>query len=158
MSGRSSQPAPEPLPRRPLGGSPVLVTELSFGGAAIGNLYAEVSDESARAAIDAAWEGGIRTFDTAPHYGLGLSERRLGEALRHRPREEYVICTKVGRLLDPAAERAALEARQPMGRLVSAQEVAAGIAYLASPLAASVTGTALAIDGGMAGLRLRPRS
>ncbi len=68
----------------------------------------------------------------------------------------------VGRLLDqaddPAAERAALEARQPMGRLVSAQEVAAGIAYLASPLAASVTGTALAIDGGMAGLRLRPRS
>ena len=68
----------------------------------------------------------------------------------------------VGRLLgqadDPAAERAALEARQPMGRLVSAQEVAAGIAYLASPLAASVTGTVLAIDGGMAGLRLRPRS
>jgi NAD(P)-dependent dehydrogenase (short-subunit alcohol dehydrogenase family) len=58
---------------------------------------------------------------------------------------------------DPAAERAALEARQPMGRLVSAQEVAAGIAYLASPLAASVTGTALAIDGGMAGLRPRPR-
>jgi 2-keto-3-deoxy-L-fuconate dehydrogenase len=68
----------------------------------------------------------------------------------------------VGRLLaaadDPAAERAALEARQPMGRLVSADEVAAGIAYLASPLAASVTGAALAIDGGMAGLRLRPRS
>jgi 2-keto-3-deoxy-L-fuconate dehydrogenase len=68
----------------------------------------------------------------------------------------------VGRLLDqaddPAAERAALEARQPMGRLVSAQEVAAGIAYLASPLAASVTGTALGIDGGMAGLRLRPGS
>jgi 2-keto-3-deoxy-L-fuconate dehydrogenase len=68
----------------------------------------------------------------------------------------------VGRLLgqadDPAAERAALEARQPMGRLVSAREVAAGIAYLASPLSSSVTGTALAIDGGMAGLRLRPRS
>jgi NAD(P)-dependent dehydrogenase (short-subunit alcohol dehydrogenase family) len=67
----------------------------------------------------------------------------------------------VGRLLDaaadPAAERAALEARQPMGRLVSADEVAAGIAYLASPAASSVTGTALAIDGGMAGLRLRPR-
>jgi 2-keto-3-deoxy-L-fuconate dehydrogenase len=66
----------------------------------------------------------------------------------------------VGRLLeaadDPAAERAALDARQPMGRLVSAEEVAAGIAYLASPLASSVTGTALAIDGGMAGLRIRP--
>ena len=68
----------------------------------------------------------------------------------------------VGRLLDqaddPAAERAALNARQPMGRLVSADEVAAGIAYLASPLASSVTGTALAIDGGMSGLRIRPRT
>jgi 2-keto-3-deoxy-L-fuconate dehydrogenase len=67
----------------------------------------------------------------------------------------------VGRLLDaapdPAAERAALEARQPMGRLVSADEVAAAIAYLASPLAGATTGTALEVDGGMAGLRLRPR-
>jgi NAD(P)-dependent dehydrogenase (short-subunit alcohol dehydrogenase family) len=67
----------------------------------------------------------------------------------------------IGRLLDaasdPAAERAALAARQPMGRLVSAGEVAAGIAYLASPAASAVTGTALAIDRGMAGLRLRPR-
>jgi NAD(P)-dependent dehydrogenase (short-subunit alcohol dehydrogenase family) len=66
----------------------------------------------------------------------------------------------IGRLLDqaddPAAERAALAARQPMGRLVSADEVAAGIAYLASPAAGAVTGTALAIDGGMAGLRIRP--
>ena len=90
------------LPRRRLGGSPVFVTELSFGGAAIGNLFTEVTDDDARAAIDAAWDGGIRTFDTAPHYGLGLSERRLGAALRHRPRDEYVICTKVGRLLEPA--------------------------------------------------------
>jgi 2-keto-3-deoxy-L-fuconate dehydrogenase len=68
----------------------------------------------------------------------------------------------IGRLLDqaddPQAERAALNQRQPMGRLVTADEVAAGIAYLASPLAASVTGTALAIDGGMAGLRTRPRA
>jgi 2-keto-3-deoxy-L-fuconate dehydrogenase len=59
---------------------------------------------------------------------------------------------------DPEAERAALTARQPMGRMVSAEEVAAGIAYLASPLASAVTGTALAVDGGMSGLRLRPRS
>ena len=66
----------------------------------------------------------------------------------------------VARLLaaagDPEAERAALNARQPMGRLVTAQEVAAAIVYLAGPAAASVTGTALAVDGGMAGLRLRP--
>ncbi|MFD5116278.1 SDR family NAD(P)-dependent oxidoreductase [Streptomyces sp. NPDC058391] len=66
----------------------------------------------------------------------------------------------VGRLLDqaqdPAAERAALEARQPTGRLVGAGEVAAAVAYLASPAAAAVTGTALAVDGGMQGLRLRP--
>jgi 2-keto-3-deoxy-L-fuconate dehydrogenase len=68
----------------------------------------------------------------------------------------------VGRLLDqaddPDAERAALRARQPMGRLVTAEEVAAAIAYLASPAASSVTGTALAVDGGMSGLRVRPRS
>ena len=67
----------------------------------------------------------------------------------------------VSRLLeaapDPAAERAALNARQPMGRLVSADEVAAAIAYLASPLAGATTGTALAVDGGMQGLRTRPR-
>lgn len=92
---------PTPLAQRSLGRSPVHVTELSFGGAAIGNLFTEVSEEDARAAVDAAWAGGIRTFDTAPHYGLGLSERRLGDALRNRPRDEYVICTKVGRLLDP---------------------------------------------------------
>jgi NAD(P)-dependent dehydrogenase (short-subunit alcohol dehydrogenase family) len=66
----------------------------------------------------------------------------------------------IGRLLDaspdPAAERAALEARQPMGRLVAADEVAAAIAYLASPLAGATTGSALAVDGGMQGLRVRP--
>jgi D-threo-aldose 1-dehydrogenase len=98
---RPAAPSP-PLPLRRLGRSPVRVTELSFGGAAIAGLYTEVSDDDARATVDAAWAGGIRAFDTAPHYGLGLSERRLGDALRHRPRDEYVISTKVGRLLEPA--------------------------------------------------------
>lgn len=81
--------------------SGVTLTEMSFGGAAIGNLFTAVSDDDARAAVNAAWDGGIRAFDTAPHYGLGLSERRLGEALAGRPRDEYVISTKVGRLLVP---------------------------------------------------------
>jgi D-threo-aldose 1-dehydrogenase len=77
---------------------------LSFGGAPIGNLYRETSEESALAAVRAAWDAGIRYFDTAPHYGLGLSERRLGRALRGLPRDEYVISTKVGRLLEPASQ------------------------------------------------------
>ncbi|MEU3891551.1 aldo/keto reductase [Streptomyces sp. NPDC029041] len=84
-----------------LGSTGVRVTELSFGAAGIGNLYRPITDESAFAAVDAAWDAGIRTFDTAPHYGLGLSERRLGAALRDRPRDTYTVSTKVGRLLEP---------------------------------------------------------
>jgi D-threo-aldose 1-dehydrogenase len=87
--------------RNSLGTSAVEVTELSFGAAAIGNLFREVDPAQAAAAVDAAWDEGVRYFDTAPHYGLGLSERRLGAALRHRPRDSYVVSTKVGRLLDP---------------------------------------------------------
>ena len=84
-----------------LGRTAVQISELGFGGAPIGNLYAPVSDEQAHAAVDAAWEAGVRYFDTAPHYGLGLSERRLGAVLRERPRAEYAISTKVGRILEP---------------------------------------------------------
>ena len=114
MSG--ARPAAPPPPARRLGRSPVRVTELSFGGAAIGGLYTEVSEDDARAAVDAAWAGGIRAFDTAPHYGLGLSERRLGAALRHRPRAEYVISTKVGRLLEPAGGPGGTAGRGTAGR------------------------------------------
>ena len=88
----------------PLGRSGVEVTELALGGAAIGNLYAEVDEATAAATVDAAWNGGIRLFDVAPHYGLGLAERRLGAALAARPRDKYVISTKIGRLLVPVAE------------------------------------------------------
>jgi len=77
------------------------LSRLGFGAAAIGNLFTAVDDATARAAVDEAWECGIRYFDTAPHYGLGLSERRLGEALRERPRAEFVLSTKVGRILEP---------------------------------------------------------
>ncbi|MFE9394861.1 aldo/keto reductase [Streptomyces flavidovirens] len=82
-----------------LGRSGVPVTSLSFGAAALGNLFAPVTDEAAAAAVEAAWDAGIRYFDTAPHYGLGLSERRLGDALRGRARDTYTLSTKVGRLL-----------------------------------------------------------
>ena len=84
-----------------LGSSGVEGSPLAFGGAVIGNLYTEVSDEQAHEAVTAAWQQGIRYFDTAPHYGLGLSERRLGAALRERPRAQYTISTKVGRRLEP---------------------------------------------------------
>ncbi len=72
-----------------------------FGAAQLGNLYRETSDEEAAGAVAAAWDEGIRYFDTAPHYGIGLSEERLGAQLRDRPREQYLISTKVGRLLRP---------------------------------------------------------
>jgi D-threo-aldose 1-dehydrogenase len=78
------------------------VTRLGFGGAPIGGLFAPVSDEAAASALDAVWDTGIRFVDTAPHYGAGLSERRIGAWLRGRaPRErkQVVISTKVGRLL-----------------------------------------------------------
>ncbi|MEU5845363.1 aldo/keto reductase [Saccharopolyspora shandongensis] len=75
------------------------VTVVGFGGAPIGDLYEPIPDEQAHAAVDAAWDNGIRYFDTAPHYGLGLSERRLGAALADRT--GWTLSTKVGRLLEP---------------------------------------------------------
>lgn len=74
---------------------------LGYGGASLGNLYTEVDDATCEAAVDLAWELGMRYFDTAPHYGLGLSERRLGRALQKYPRDEYLLSTKVGRLVRP---------------------------------------------------------
>ena len=89
------------IPARPVPKTGLALGELSLGCAQLGNLYREVSDEDARATVDTAWELGVRYFDTAPHYGLGLSERRLGAALAHRPRGEYLLSSKVGRLLEP---------------------------------------------------------
>ena len=82
-------------------GRDLSLTEIGFGAAQLGNLNRAISDDDARAAVDAAWDAGIRYFDTAPHYGLGLSEKRLGAALRSRDRDAYVLSTKVGRLLGP---------------------------------------------------------
>ncbi|CAM5577708.1 aldo/keto reductase [Streptomyces aurantiogriseus] len=85
-----------------LGRSGVQVTGLGFGAAGIANLYTEVDDRQAHDAVTAAWQQGVRYFDTAPHYGLGLSERRLGAALREHPRSAYTVSTKVGRRLEPS--------------------------------------------------------
>jgi D-threo-aldose 1-dehydrogenase len=88
-----------------IGETGLAVTRLGFGGASIGNMYYSSGDEEAASAIDAAWTGGIRYFDTAPHYGLGLSERRLGATLGQHARSDFVISTKVGRLLTPNPTR-----------------------------------------------------
>jgi D-threo-aldose 1-dehydrogenase len=74
---------------------------LGLGGAALGNLYQPVQDAQVRGLLDAAWQDGCRSFDTAPHYGHGLSERRIGDALRQHPRGAFSLSSKVGRLLTP---------------------------------------------------------
>lgn len=78
---------------------------LGFGGAPLGNMFEAVDDASAEAALTAAWDSGVRYFDTAPHYGSGLSEHRFGNVLRRYPRDAFVLSTKVGRLLVPDASR-----------------------------------------------------
>ncbi len=85
----------------PLGRTSLQVTRLGLGTAPLGGLYAAVGDEVARATVDRAWELGLRWFDTAPLYGSGLAERRVGAALAARPRDAYALATKVGRLLVP---------------------------------------------------------
>ena len=79
---------------------------LGLGGAPLGNLFTAVSDADAQALLDTAWNSGCRSFDTAPHYGHGLSERRLGNALRSRPRDAFVLSSKVGRVLTADAHAA----------------------------------------------------
>ncbi len=90
---------------RQLGQRGPSVTRIGLGCAPFGNLYTEVSDEDVQATVDAAWAGGIRFFDTAPLYGHGLSEIRLGKALAKYPRDQYVLASKVGRLLREPTEQ-----------------------------------------------------
>ncbi|WP_407527963.1 aldo/keto reductase [Methylobacterium oryzisoli] len=78
---------------------------LGFGGAPLGNMFGVVDEDTAEAALAAAWDTGVRYFDTAPHYGSGLSEHRFGTVLRRCPREAFVLSTKVGRLLRPDRTR-----------------------------------------------------
>ena len=90
------------LPPRRLGRSGVEVTAIGFGGAPLGDLYARLDDAVAEAAVSAAADRGIALFDTSPLYGFGLSEHRVGHALRRLPRDRFVLSTKVGRVLAPA--------------------------------------------------------
>ena len=106
--------------KRVLGKSGVEVTIMGFGGAPLGNMYQAFSDQQARATLEACYDAGIRYFDTAPLYGFGLSEHRLGEALRGRQRDAFVLSTKVGRLLRPG-DPAALDHGQFRGSLPFAQ-------------------------------------
>nr|WP_245635050.1 aldo/keto reductase [Marinobacterium profundum] len=85
------------------------ITELGFGAAGIGNLFRSITNTEAQAAVNAAWGQGVRYYDTAPHYGAGLSERRLGLALHEKPRDEIFLSTKVGRLLHPLQKNAPME-------------------------------------------------
>ena len=91
-----------PIPRRPLGESGLEVTALGFGGAPLGDLYAPLDDATAIATVEAALDAGIALVDTSPLYGRGLSEHRIGTALRRRPRSSFVLSTKVGRVFSPA--------------------------------------------------------
>ena len=92
----------DPLKQVPVGGSGLAVTRLGFGSASIAGLYSAVAEADAFAMIEHAWATGVRYFDTAPQYGYGQAERRLGTILRQHPRDSYVLSTKVGRLLRPA--------------------------------------------------------
>jgi D-threo-aldose 1-dehydrogenase len=88
--------------RRKIGRSGLAVTDLGLGGSPLGNRASPISEGQADDIVQRAWEAGIRYFDTAPLYGHGLAEARLGHSLRWKPREQFVISSKVGRILKPA--------------------------------------------------------
>ncbi len=89
----------DPTQRRLLGRTGLTLTQLGFGGVSIGELFTRVSDDEAHDTLSSAWNAGLRYFDTAPLYGLGLSEHRIGRFLRSQPRDTLVLSTKVGRVL-----------------------------------------------------------
>ncbi len=92
-------PASKPIPTRRLGRTAVTVTELGLGTAPLGDLFDVIEEDEARALLAAAWDGGVRYFDTSPWYGKGQSEHRVGRALYRKPRDQYTISSKVGRVL-----------------------------------------------------------
>jgi D-threo-aldose 1-dehydrogenase len=91
----------DPIEKRPIGQTGLSISKIGFGGAPVGDVRRAPSNAAAQALLQAAWDEGVRYFDTAPFYGAGLSERRIGDFLRDKPRDHYVLSTKVGRLLVP---------------------------------------------------------
>src|SRR5262245_23352546 len=87
------------LPKRRVGKTRLEVTTLGLGGAPMGGFRATISDAEATELTDAAYQGGVRYFDTSPFYGYGRSELRMGAALREKPRDDFVLSTKIGRIL-----------------------------------------------------------
>ena len=103
------------LPTRSLPGTGQELTVLGLGCAPLGGLFEPVSEDVARGTVQAAWDRGVRFFDTAPFYGYGLSEHRLGHALRERPREQWHVSSKAGRLLIPRVRGARPATPRPPG-------------------------------------------
>jgi D-threo-aldose 1-dehydrogenase len=99
MAAAASARRPFAAPR----GRSLAFTRLGFGGAPLGNMHRVVAEDEADATLAAAWDAGLRYFDTAPLYGHGLSEIRIGRVLTSRPRDEFLLSTKVGRVLEPCA-------------------------------------------------------
>jgi D-threo-aldose 1-dehydrogenase len=93
-----------------------LTARLGLGTAPLGNLYAAITEDQALATVEAAWDAGIRYFDTAPLYGNGLSEERLGRALSGRPRASYSVSTKVGRVLEDGVDPTSIFTQTPARR------------------------------------------
>ncbi|TMG82614.1 MAG: aldo/keto reductase [Betaproteobacteria bacterium] len=138
---------------RPLALSEML-GPIALGAAPLGNLYARVADDEAVAVVRAAFDAGIRYFDTAPHYGNGLSEHRVGRALRDMPRSDYALSSKIGRLLIPdenapatrtatsACSRSASATTTPTtGRDARSTTACSGSAYRGSTSSTSTTST-----------------
>src|SRR5256885_14963978 len=102
-AGRDRSIGLNPAERVRLGRTQLDVTRLGFGTAPLGGLFEALTDDEAHLVVEAAWSAGIRFFDTAPQYGNGLAEQRLGAVLSTKPRDQYVLATKVGKLLRAGA-------------------------------------------------------
>lgn len=102
----------DPFSRKRLGKTDVELPRLGFGSAGLGHVFTTITDDEAAATVRAAWDAGVRYYDTSPWYGRGLSEHRLGRELNTKPRAEVIVSTKVGRLFTAPTDVAAFEASQ----------------------------------------------